>query len=106
MRGSKPQTKAPTGMSALRAGKPAPREGDIAANSGGLSEPVQVGVLLAGEMQEQRLQGAEFLVVVSERAIVGEQRDVAYPDEFAGLGDDGDVVADALRSEEETAEIQ
>src|ERR1017187_8120133 len=60
------------------------------------SEPVQVGVLFAGEMQEQRLQGAELLTVVSERAVVGEERDIAFPDEFAGLGDDGDIVADAL----------
>src|SRR5262245_47619063 len=60
------------------------------------SQPLQIRVALSGQMQEERLQGAELFSVAVEGAVAGEYGDVSLPDQLAGTGDDGDAIAEPL----------
>jgi len=46
---------------------------------------VQIGIALAGEVQEKGIQSAEFLAVVTDGAVFGKHRDVPCQTSFPGV---------------------
>lgn len=59
-------------------------------------QPIERRGFFARQVQEQCFQRSELLAVVFNRPIAGKHRDVALPDQLAGLDDDGHPVAQAL----------
>ena len=71
-------------------------------------EPILVDIQVDGTSSSpgqasDAIQGRELLAVVIDRAVVRQHRNVALPHQLAGLGDDGDVGAQALHGFEHVA---